>query len=100
MVTNFNWGPSGDLKKVLRDLSFRYWLQKKIAHELKVGRKEAHLTQVQVADALNICQSAVSKYEAGKVSPDLTLLLSFCYLYGWTFEEFLLRLNIRTKGRF
>lgn len=85
------------LTGVLPDLSWRYWLQVQVARELRKGRKQAGLTQEEVANTLHICQSAVSKYESGKMMPDFVAILSFCYLYGWTLEDFLLRLNIKTR---
>ncbi|GAO99454.1 helix-turn-helix domain-containing protein [Fructobacillus ficulneus] len=97
-MTNFDWRPPQELTRLIRDLEWREYFQQSIAREIRQGRKKACLTQAEVADALHICQSAVSKYESGKMMPDLAILLSFCYLYGWTMEDLLLRLKIRTKG--
>ncbi|GAP03231.1 hypothetical protein FPFC_050480 [Fructobacillus pseudoficulneus] len=97
MVQKVSWKTPMALTGVLPDLSWRYWLQVQVARELRKGRKQAGLTQEEVANTLHICQSAVSKYESGKMMPDFVVILSFCYLYGWTLEDFLLRLNIKTR---
>ena len=48
--------------------------QVKIGKFIAQCRKEKGLTQMQLAEALNITDRAVSKWETGKGYPDITLL--------------------------
>ena len=41
-------------------------------------RKEKGLTQVQLAEKLNITDRAVSKWETGKCMPDSSIMLELC----------------------
>lgn len=49
---------------------------------LKLLRKQANLSQVEVAQALNMSQVAVSSYERGTREPDLATLRRIADLYG------------------
>ena len=55
---------------------------KKLASVLKMYRKEAKLTQQQVADALGIKRSAYAYYEIGKSAPKLPTLKNIARLYN------------------
>ena len=52
--------------------------------QLKIGkfiaqcRKKEHLTQMQLAEKLNITDRAVSKWETGKAMPDSSIMLELC----------------------
>ena len=52
--------------------------------QLKIGkfiaqrRKEANLTQMQLAEKLGVTNRAVSKWETGKAMPDASLMLDLC----------------------
>lgn len=52
--------------------------------QLKIGRfiaecrKRSNLTQVQLAEKLNITDRAVSKWETGKAMPDSSIMLDLC----------------------
>ena len=52
--------------------------------QIKIGRfiadcrKEAGLTQMQLAEKLNITDRAVSKWENGKAMPDSSIMLDLC----------------------
>lgn len=52
-------------------------------------RKEKGLTQLQLAEKLNITNRAVSKWETGKSCPDVSLMLELCYVLGITVNELL-----------
>ncbi|MBR2413843.1 MAG: helix-turn-helix transcriptional regulator [Clostridia bacterium] len=41
-------------------------------------RKKKNLTQVQLAEKLNITDRAVSKWETGKTMPDSSIMLGLC----------------------
>ena len=62
---------------------------------LKIGkfiaeqRKKNGLTQMQLAEMLNITDRAVSKWERGKGLPDVSLMLDLCEIFGITVNELL-----------
>ncbi len=51
------------------------------AIRLRTLRKQAHLTQADVADALNLHRTAYTKYETDKASPDHNCLLALAELF-------------------
>ena len=63
--------------------------------QLKIGRfiaecrKNANLTQCQLAERLNITDRAVSKWENGKALPDSSLMLDLCGILGITVNDLL-----------
>ena len=52
--------------------------QMKIGRFIAERRKNAGLTQMQLAEKLNITDRAVSKWETGKSMPDTSLMLELC----------------------
>ena len=52
--------------------------QVKIGRFIAERRKESNLTQMQLAEKLNITNRAVSKWETGKAMPDTSLMLDLC----------------------
>lgn len=52
-------------------------------------RKEKKLTQMQLAEKLNITDRAVSKWEMGKNMPDTSIMLELCEILGITVNELL-----------
>ena len=58
---------------------------------LRSVRREAGLTQSQVADKLNQPQSYVSKYESGERRLDLLELKAVCNATGVSLEKFVSR---------
>ena len=54
--------------------------QKKIGNFIATCRKEMGLTQVQLAEKLNITNRAVSKWETGKSIPDASIMLDLCQI--------------------
>ena len=52
--------------------------QAKIGRFIAERRKEANLTQMQLAEKLNITNRAVSKWETGKSMPDTSIMLDLC----------------------
>lgn len=62
---------------------------------IKVGkfiadcRKEKQLTQIQLAEKLNITNRAVSKWETGKSMPDTSVMMPLCEILGITVNELL-----------
>ena len=52
--------------------------QLKIGQFIAVCRKKENLTQMQLAEKLNITDRAVSKWETGKAMPDSSIMLALC----------------------
>ena len=52
--------------------------QVKIGRFIAECRKNANLTQMQLAEKLNITDRAVSKWETGKAMPDSSIMLDLC----------------------
>lgn len=52
--------------------------QVKIGRFIAARRKSANLTQMQLAEKLNITDRAVSKWETGKAMPDSSIMLELC----------------------
>ena len=50
-------------------------------------RKEKGLTQMQLAEQLNITNRAVSKWETGKSMPDASIMMELCEILGITVNE-------------
>ena len=55
---------------------------------LKILRKKNRLTQRNLADALHISQTSVSKYERGESEPDLEMVIKMADFFGVTIDEF------------
>ena len=55
---------------------------------LKRLRKQKKLTQREVADALHISQTSVSKYERGESEPDLEMVIKMADYFKVTVDEF------------
>lgn len=56
---------------------------------LKTLRKQKRLTQRELADALHISQTSVSKYERGESEPDLEMVVLMADFFGVTVDSFL-----------
>lgn len=63
--------------------------QEMIGKFIAACRKEKGLTQMQLAEKLNITNRAVSKWETGKSMPDVSLMLDLCDILGITVNELL-----------
>ena len=63
--------------------------QKAIGAFIAACRKEKKLTQMQLAEKLNITNRAVSKWETGKSCPDVSIMLELCDILGITVNELL-----------
>ena len=60
---------------------------------LKQARKEAGITQVQLAKKLRLTQSLLSKMERGECRLDIVQLRSICKILGLTRPQFVQRLE-------
>ncbi len=63
--------------------------QNAIGKFIAACRNEKGLTQMQLAEKLNITNRAVSKWETGKCMPDASLMLNLCDILGITVNELL-----------
>ena len=60
-----------------------------IGQKIKELRKKADMTQDRLADYLGVSAQAVSKWEVGSASPDLSLIVPLCRVFGVTADELL-----------
>ena len=63
--------------------------QVKIGRFIADCRKEKNLTQMQLAEKLNITDRAVSKWETGKSLPDSAIMIELCEILGITVNDLL-----------
>lgn len=63
--------------------------QTKIGKFIADRRKTAGLTQMQLAEKLNITDRAVSKWERGKTMPDSSIMLELCHILNITVNDLL-----------
>ena len=55
---------------------------------LKTLRKKNRITQKELAEALHISQTSVSKYERGESEPDLEMIIKMSDFFGVSIDEF------------
>lgn len=63
--------------------------QEKIGKFIAQCRKEKNLTQLQLAEKLNMSDKAVSKWETGRGIPDASIMLELCSYLGINVNELL-----------
>lgn len=63
--------------------------QIKIGSFIQEKRKEKNLTQLQLAQKLNVTDRAVSKWETGRAMPDSAIMLDLCGILGITVTDLL-----------
>ncbi len=71
--------------------------QEKIGKFIASLRKEKNLTQLQLAEKLNITDRAVSKWECGKSMPDPSIMLDLCKILGISVNELLIGEKIKEE---
>ena len=59
----------------------------KFGRAIAALRKEADMTQNEVADRLNLSRQAVSRYECGESFPDISILVQIAQLFGISLDE-------------
>ena len=72
--------------------------QKIVESLLRELRVNAGLRQIDVASALGIQQSMVSKYEVGERRLDILEIRELCALFGLTLSSFIESLEKRLEG--
>ena len=75
-------------------------LKQTIADNLVAYRKQAHMTQQELAEKLNYSDKAVSKWERAEGVPDVLVLKTLADLYGVTVNDFLVDHTKPKKLRF
>ena len=65
------------------------------AKKLKELRKAHNMTQVKLAELLNISQGAITNWERGKTCPDFENLLRLADIYGISIDELLGRISTK-----
>lgn len=68
-----------------------------IGEKIKQYRKNAGLTQKELAGVINSCQNTISQYESGKRTPTVKKLLELSTLFGCSVDE-LMHSNSGTDG--
>lgn len=68
---------------------FAYMLQFKIGKFISECRKEKNLTQMQLAEKLDITNKAISKWETEKSMPDASNMLTLCKILDITVTDLL-----------
>lgn len=63
--------------------------QKKIGRFIAECRKINNLTQMQLAEKMNVTDRAVSKWETGRAMPDSSIMLDLCKVLNITVNELL-----------
>ena len=69
----------------------------KFGKALSTLRKNADMTQNEVADKLNLSRQAISKYERGESFPDISVLVTIAELFDLTLDQ-LIGYGEPTKG--
>lgn len=64
-------------------------MQLKLGDSIRTHRKEMGLTQEQLAEALGVTVGAVHKWEAGKTTPELTMLVQIAQFFETSIDELL-----------
>ena len=72
--------------------------QEAIGKFISTCRKDKGLTQIQLAEKLNITNRAVSKWETGKSCPDVSIMLKLCDILEITVNELLSGERIRMEN--
>ena len=75
-------------------------LKRIIADNLVAYRKQAHMTQQELATKLNYSDKAISKWERAEGVPDVLVLKAIADLYGVTVNDFLVNHTKPKKLRF
>ncbi len=64
---------------------------------IRKARKSHHLTQEQLAKALNVSKSTIANYENGKTIPSMETVIKLSMIFGITTDELLDLINPPVK---
>ena len=70
---------------------------KKFGGYLSCLRKNADMTQMELADKLNLTRQAISRYEHGDSFPDVTILVTIAEIFHVTLDD-LINSGVPTRG--
>ena len=56
-------------------------------NKIRENRRKMGLTQIELAQKLNISQGSLSGYETGRIEPDVTTMRKMADLFGVTLDE-------------
>ena len=73
-------------------------LKQVIADNVSSLRRDAGMTQAELAEKLNYTDKAVSKWERGESCPDITVLKTIAELFGVTVDYLITREHIVEVG--
>ena len=59
----------------------------KMGERIRILRKEHNMTQLQLAEKMNVTDKAVSKWERGESTPDTDTLIELAKLYNASLDE-------------
>ena len=65
----------------------------KTGTQIRLGRKEARLSQAELANEVGVTQKTISRWETGKGAPDVDQLLTICEATGESWAFFVPRLT-------
>ena len=54
---------------------------------LQAKRKNANMTQLELAESLGLTRQAISKYETGESFPDISILIKMSEIFNTTMDE-------------
>ena len=75
-------------------------LEEIVAYNLTELRKNARLTQAELAEKLNYSDKSVSKWERGEALPDLKVLTRLAELFGVSVDYFVTKDAGKQKKKF
>lgn len=56
-------------------------MEGKLAENIRALRKEKRMTQEQLAECLDVTVGAVSKWESGATTPDLSMIMELAHFF-------------------
>ena len=62
-------------------------MDKIFCQNLKSARREAEMTQKQVAEKLNVVESCYANWEQGRTEPNIAMLRKLCELFEISIDE-------------
>jgi transcriptional regulator with XRE-family HTH domain len=71
-----------------------------IGKQIRIRRLDAHLTQQQLADKLNVTNKTISKWETNRTLPDIEMITAMSKIFNITVDELLTgkkELRLKTK---
>lgn len=64
-------------------------MEGKLAENIRALRKEKRMTQEQLAECLDVTVGAVSKWESGATTPDLSMIMELAHFFAVSVDALL-----------